>query len=842
MLGDDDGFGPAPERRKAKRSFSFRARVNGNGTDNKEYGALIAYNAHSASVKVTRGSGKSGNGTTYPLSGCTKVSTPGTLKKGTLVMHFGAGVAKGRQTCMLSMRSWSRDVHADVEDLYRELQLVADKNTAAERAERAATSGKQPSSGVKSRTPFGVATPPQSARKATHTPRRASAPPPMPRGQGRRMSAAMSITKTVRPGASQFASLLGAPPGLTGLTPKPKPKRSGMVKKMKSRPGPSGTQSSKLPKKKTPMFAKMQPDNRSKTSPRRSSGATWSRSEDDAKKRSPSNRVAGNASPKKEFRPRSLALDFNAVVKQVPASNVHPSRSLLDVAIPRKVPFAVTGKDSSSKVSQEVAGHVNTYTLGASPRPGPICIKPLPKQSEDAAHALLDIATPNDGHGLGLLQGQTDPLLPADEGSSSKTGSGLDLKPTSASESLGTVSPEPRDRSPLPSGVYNIGNTCYISAVLQVLLNCKPFVRDLQIFATQTEYETPVTDCLIDMHSKQLRGETLCPRLVQEEMGRLYPEIASYAQQDAQEFLIKILDVVSDETEKGGSSVVDKHFSVVREQLFKCLACEHCTEPRQDIFRNVSLSVPVVELSDPTPELDKVFRNFFKPETLEKTCEKCGAKEADSLSKVCVAPPILALHLKRFKVADHEQFFMEKNHQSVGVPGEIVVKEHLFAGKAVHERSSMASVAGNKRVMSGDDTPTPRKKPRQYYGEPSSPRGPSDSESTDSSDGSDEGDTTPPLPPRKKLSLPERILRSQYRNNENVVRPAGEYVRYGLKSVVRHLGPNAYNGHYVADVVQPDGSWACFNDSRVKHLPDDPDDQGERDTEGYIFFYVRQNS
>lgn len=141
MPADDDGFGPARERQKEKRSFSFRARVKGNGTDNKEYGALVAYNAHAASMKICRGSGRSDNGTTYPLSGCTRVSTPETLKNGTLVMHFGADDANGRQSCVVVVSSWAREVHVDVEDLHSELQRAAETRR-ADRAEWAAMPGK----------------------------------------------------------------------------------------------------------------------------------------------------------------------------------------------------------------------------------------------------------------------------------------------------------------------------------------------------------------------------------------------------------------------------------------------------------------------------------------------------------------------------------------------------------------------------------------------------------------------------------------------------------------------------------------------------------------------------
>lgn len=42
---------------------------------------------------------------------------------------------------------------------------------------------------------------------------------------------------------------------------------------------------------------------------------------------------------------------------------------------------------------------------------------------------------------------------------------------------------------------------------------------------------------------------------------------------------------------------------------------------------------------------------------------------------------------------------------------------------------------------------------------------------------------------------------------------------YELFATVAHEGSTPANGHYVADVLQPDGGWLHFNDALVRPIP-----------------------
>ena len=62
--------------------------------------------------------------------------------------------------------------------------------------------------------------------------------------------------------------------------------------------------------------------------------------------------------------------------------------------------------------------------------------------------------------------------------------------------------------------------------------------------------------------------------------------------------------------------------------------------------------------------------------------------------------------------------------------------------------------------------------------------------------------------------------------------PLHEYLLY---AVVTHHGKTATSGHYTADIIQIDGSWLCFNDSKVSLIQ-------EKDVlsrNAYLLFYKR---
>ncbi len=55
-----------------------------------------------------------------------------------------------------------------------------------------------------------------------------------------------------------------------------------------------------------------------------------------------------------------------------------------------------------------------------------------------------------------------------------------------------------------------------------------------------------------------------------------------------------------------------------------------------------------------------------------------------------------------------------------------------------------------------------------------------------------------------------------------------------------NCSPHADHGHYVADIIQPDSKWICFDDTSVTELQGTNFEQTDRESEGYLLFYVRK--
>lgn len=517
--------------------------------------------------------------------------------------------------------------------------------------------------------------------------------------------------------------------------------------------------------------------------------------------------------------------------------------------------------------------------------------------------------------------------------------------PTVEAPSTPSVLPTKKARR---SGIANAGNTCYLAASVQVFLNDEAFIKLLrkQLAARQT-CPASFSRALLALADEQKDDGALEPAQLRSAIARHFPEFGSSEQQDVHEFSTRALDVI--EKELGGrpsECPVTQTYSLVEEKMFQCSSCGFSSVPRHELFRNLSLDIPSCEGTEPDrpsqqvssegscKNLADLIHNYFQPEHVDLTCSHCDkGQKATCFSRVVVAPRVLALHLKRFRVRSDgvRGFSLEKVSDMVTLPEELHVQGELVTpvgdrgqladAKELSTASTVTGSSGGEGLASGAADAVSSTRAQEvnfsgktrieaFRGSEGSTLGSPVSASTECASVSpghepqccearhhvsgeavvggsagtratgrctvsshNEGLVNSPIKEDSPASAcPEslvhadrtrpEVLAAEVPLGQATVRNAGstaaeellcqvkhirtgsqhcaesktDAVRYRLYSVIRHCSSAASSGHYVVDVLQGDGRWLCYDDSSVREL-DLPE---ARSRDGYLVFYMRQ--
>ncbi|CAN9499333.1 unnamed protein product [Ophioblennius macclurei] len=257
------------------------------------------------------------------------------------------------------------------------------------------------------------------------------------------------------------------------------------------------------------------------------------------------------------------------------------------------------------------------------------------------------------------------------------------------------------------TGLRNLGNTCFMNAILQSLSNIEQFscyFKELpavalrsgktagrRMYHTRSQGDTSVS--LVEEFRKTLcslwqgNQTAFSPDSLFYAIWKIMPSFRGYQQQDAHEFMRYLLDHLHRELQhgrngashpvstqdeirnstseskcsiNGTASVVTSIFGGILQNEVNCLICG--TESRKfDPFLDLSLDIPSQfrqkrskdQEPGPTCTLRDCLRSFTDLEELDETelyyCHKCK-KRQKSTKKFWIQklPKVLCLHLKRF--------------------------------------------------------------------------------------------------------------------------------------------------------------------------------------------------
>ena len=211
----------------------------------------------------------------------------------------------------------------------------------------------------------------------------------------------------------------------------------------------------------------------------------------------------------------------------------------------------------------------------------------------------------------------------------------------------------PRKAALQHAGLRNLGNTCYLNAVLQVLLRC-PRLQELlrQQAAAASAADTLLSDLSSTLELMATAPSSHSPSSLLERLRRQHPVFRGGGQHDAQELLRCLLLSVHEAwaLRPGAERVAGSAGPSAAEQLFhgelvyttRCLQCDG-RRTRREGFSDLSLSVHHEQ------PLEWGLAQFFEAERLRSSekyfCESCRAcTEAVRTPRVRHAPPAEPQH------------------------------------------------------------------------------------------------------------------------------------------------------------------------------------------------------
>ncbi|KAK1366080.1 hypothetical protein POM88_041641 [Heracleum sosnowskyi] len=202
-------------------------------------------------------------------------------------------------------------------------------------------------------------------------------------------------------------------------------------------------------------------------------------------------------------------------------------------------------------------------------------------------------------------------------------------------------------------GLLNVGSCCYVNSVIQCLAHTRSFAR---FFLEKPCHELETYGKLSGAvgHLLQIIWtpgiQATDPTLLKTEMARFVPQFAGNNQHDAQEFLERLLEGLSQDL----SSVLANNSNVV--DLFKgefenSLSCLECVNTSKSCVPFLNLPVPIpcakVSIYDC---LKKIFGEEYLLGDNIWMCPACGKKRmAERRCRLSRVPEIFIFHLLRVK-------------------------------------------------------------------------------------------------------------------------------------------------------------------------------------------------
>uniref|UniRef100_A0A8C6ENZ2 Ubiquitin carboxyl-terminal hydrolase n=1 Tax=Marmota marmota marmota TaxID=9994 RepID=A0A8C6ENZ2_MARMA len=254
-------------------------------------------------------------------------------------------------------------------------------------------------------------------------------------------------------------------------------------------------------------------------------------------------------------------------------------------------------------------------------------------------------------------------------------------------------------------GLPNLGNTCYMNAVLQSLCSVPSFVNDLlnQGFPWGKIPHDALSLCLAqllvlkDIYNIATKEKLLVS--IKKAISLVADIFSGNVQNDAHEFLSLCLDQMKETMQRLSlrwKTKIESEEDSPEKLLFaysptKMIVCPVITNFEFEILRSIfckscgravlktepnnylSINLPQGTKADPL-SIQSTFDLFFDAEELEYKCEQCNHDRSISVHKFNRLPRVLIVHLKRYRL--NEYWSLRKDEQEVIIPTYLKLSSH----------------------------------------------------------------------------------------------------------------------------------------------------------------------